>query len=258
MRYACNAATDPKQMLKALGKMPQGVADPKIVLLNPDDFGVATKRTAIGNRSKPLDLQGKDITEAALGLNDLGCARVLLQPAPEAKNLHVYASVEDVFVHSGRLQKVLPAERALRSVKEGDKQRIFPFRQRNFCPIRIGKSSGAKIELPGGKPISATFCLACRRGPDPVEPSNDRAHPRQKLAQVERLRHIVVGAELKTDDSVDLIPAVAGDYDDWHIKTRAELAQRVEPIFEPEPKIEDHDVNFLRGKLAEHLLATGR
>ena len=57
----------------------------KMVLLNPDDFGVATKRTAIGNRSKPLDLQGKDITEAALGLNDLGCARVLLQPAPEAK-----------------------------------------------------------------------------------------------------------------------------------------------------------------------------
>ena len=29
LRYACNAATDPKQMLKALGKMPQGVADPK-------------------------------------------------------------------------------------------------------------------------------------------------------------------------------------------------------------------------------------
>jgi hypothetical protein len=198
---------------------------------------VATKRTAKGNRSKPLDLPGKHITDAALGLNDLGCARVLLQPTPEAKNLHVDAAVEDVSMHSGGLQKVLPAERALRSVQEGDKQRIFPFRQRNVSAIRIGKPSGAKIELPAGKPIAATFCLACRRGPDPVEPSNDRTHPRQKLAQVERLRHIIVGAELETDDSVDLIPAVAGDYDHWHIKTRAELSQRVEPIFEPEPKI---------------------
>ena len=99
--------------------MPQCVADPKGALLNPEDFRVATKRTAKRSRSKALNLPGEDITDAALSLNDLGCARVLLQPAPQAKNLHVDAAVEDVFMQSGGLQKVLPAERALRSVQEG-------------------------------------------------------------------------------------------------------------------------------------------
>jgi hypothetical protein len=68
-----------------------------------------------------------------------------------------------------------------------------------------------QIELPAGKPIAAAFWLACRRGAGPVEPPNDRAHPRQKLTQVKGLRHIVVGAQLKTDHPVDLIPAMTGD-----------------------------------------------
>jgi hypothetical protein len=112
--------------------------------------------------SKPLDLPCKHISDAALRLDDLGRARVLLQLAPEAKNLDVDAAVEDVFMHPGGLQKMLPAERALRSVQEGDKQRVFPFGQRNVRAIRIGKPSGAKIELPAGKPIAAAFWLPCR------------------------------------------------------------------------------------------------
>jgi hypothetical protein len=112
--------------------------------------------------SKPLDLPCKHISDAALRLDDLGRARVLLQLAPEAKNLDIDAAVEDVSMHPGGLEKVLPVERALRSVQEGDKQRVFPFGQRNVRAILIGKPSGAKIELPAGKPIAAAFWLPCR------------------------------------------------------------------------------------------------
>ena len=143
----------------------------------------------------------------------------MLQFAAKAENLNVNASIEHVFVDSGGLQKVLPAKRPLGSVEEGDKQPVFAFGQRNVRAIRIGKPSGAQIELPAGKPIAAAFWLPCRGGADPVQPPNDCAHPRKKLAQVEWLRHIVVGAELETDDPVDLIPAVAGDYDHRHVKT---------------------------------------
>src|SRR5215471_20143731 len=104
---------------------------------------------------------------------------------------------------------MLSAERPLRSVEEGDKQRVFAFGQRDVRAIGIGELSSAQVEPPVGKPIAAAFWLACMRRGGPVEPPNDRAHPRQKLAQVEWLRHIVVGAELQTDDPIDFIPAVA-------------------------------------------------
>src|SRR5262245_20257176 len=108
---------------------------------------------------------------------------------------------------------MLSAKWPLRGVEEGDQQRVLAFGQRDIRAGRIGKPSDAKIELPARKPIAAAFRLACRCGADPVQPPNDRAHPSKKLAQAEGLRHIVVGAQLKTDDAVDLIPAVAGNYD---------------------------------------------
>src|SRR5262249_53351527 len=132
---------------------------------------------------------------------------------------------------------MLATKRPLWSVQEGDKQRIFAFGQ---CDDRAGwirELSGAQIQPPAGKPIAAAFWLACGGGSGPVEPPNDRAQPRQKLTQVKGLRHIVVGAELKTDHTVDLIPAVACDDNHRDIGTRSELSQQVEPVLESEPKI---------------------
>src|SRR6201995_3091961 len=105
---------------------------------------------------------------------------------------------------------MLWAKRPLGGVEEGEQQRVLAFSQRDIRAVRIGEPSAAKIQLPARKPIATAFGLACRWDADPVQPPNNCAHPRQKLAEVERLRHIVVGAELKTDDPVDLIPAMAG------------------------------------------------
>jgi hypothetical protein len=53
--------------------------------------------------SKPFDLPGKHISDASLGLDHLRRARVVLQFAAKAENLHIYAAIEHVFVDSSRL-----------------------------------------------------------------------------------------------------------------------------------------------------------
>ena len=109
--------------------------------------------------SKPLDLPGKHISDAALGLDHLRRAWIVLQFAAKAESLHVNARIEHVFVDSGCLQKLLSAKRPLGSVEERDEQRVFAFGHRNVRAIRIGEPSGAQIELPAGKPIAAAFWL---------------------------------------------------------------------------------------------------
>jgi hypothetical protein len=208
--------------------------------------------------SVTFDLYREHISDASLGLDDPRCAWVLLQPPTKAQNLYIDASIEDIFVHSTRLQKVLSAKRPLRGLEESDKQRVLAFGQRNIRAIRVSELSGAQIESPVRKPIAAAFWLARGRGARSIQPPDDRAHPRKELAQVKGLRHIVVGAELEPDDAVDLIPAMARDNNDGHIRSRPKLPQNVEPVHESEPKIQDHDVDFVRAKLAKHLVATGR
>jgi hypothetical protein len=53
--------------------------------------------------SKPFDLTCENISDASLGLEDLWRARVVLQFAAKAENLHVNAPIEHVFVDSSRL-----------------------------------------------------------------------------------------------------------------------------------------------------------
>src|SRR5271170_1030540 len=167
--------------------------------------------------SVTFHLASEHVSDTSFGLDHLRCAWVPFQFAAKTKNLDVDAAIEDVFVDSSRLQKMLPAERTLGGIQEGDKQRVFAFGQRNVRVSRVGELPSAKIEPPARKPVATVFWFACRRGASPIQPPKDGAHPRKKLAQVEGLRHIVVGAKLKTDDPVDLIPAMAGDDDHRHI-----------------------------------------
>ena len=59
----------------------------------------------ISNRftSVTFHLSCELISDASLGLDDLRCARIVLQFAAKAENLHIYAAIEHVFVDSSRL-----------------------------------------------------------------------------------------------------------------------------------------------------------
>src|SRR5271170_3457074 len=60
--------------------------------------------------SQRFDGQGKYIADTTFGLNDARHTWISLQLAPEPKDLHIYASVEHVFVDPCRLQEVLSGE----------------------------------------------------------------------------------------------------------------------------------------------------
>ena len=154
-----------------------------------------------------------------------------------------------------RLQKMLAAERALGSVEEGDEQRIFAFGQRDLGAGRSGEAARAEAQPPPVELVASAFVIAGGNRARPVEPSQHGAHPGQKLPQVERFRHVIVGAELEADDTVDLVAAVTGCDDDRHVGMRSDLPQQIETVLEAEPKIQDDDADFVRVKLTDHLLA---
>jgi hypothetical protein len=58
------------------------------------------------------------VTYSALGLDEASRAWIFLELAPQPQNLHVDATVEDVFVHSRGLKNVFAAERT--SFCQGD------------------------------------------------------------------------------------------------------------------------------------------
>src|SRR6266852_8868471 len=75
-----------------------------------------------------------------------------------------------------------------------------------------------------------------------LRPSHHRFQPRQKLHEAERLRDVVVGAELQADDLVDLLPA-RGEHDDRRVvATPAQLAADVEAALLRQHHIEDDHV----------------
>ena len=71
--------------------------------------------------SVTFHLPGEHVSDTSFGLDHLRRAWVPFQFAAKTKNLDVDASIEDVFVDSSRLQKMLPAKRTLGSVQKSDK-----------------------------------------------------------------------------------------------------------------------------------------
>ena len=72
------------------------------------------------HKVRPPRLAGRTRADAAHGLNDARRAGVSLELAPQPQDLHIDGAVEDIFMHTGRLQQVLAAERSLRRVKKND------------------------------------------------------------------------------------------------------------------------------------------
>ena len=57
--------------------------------------------------------------------------------------------------------------------------------------------------------------------------AQDRLHARQQLARIERLRQIIVGAEIEPDDAIDV---VAAGRQHQHGRSRARLAQLLQHV----------------------------
>ena len=83
------------------------------------------------------------------------------------------------------------------------------------------------------------------------------AHARAELADRERLRDVVVRAELEADHLVELV--VAGrQHDDRHRARRAQPLAHLEPVEPRQHDVEHDEVDRRVGETAQRLLAVGR
>src|SRR5262245_25891621 len=131
----------------------------------------ATAAPRPDGRSNPLDRNGEHISYTALGLDDARRARVAFELAPQAKNLHVDAAIENILMHARGLQQVLPAERALRRIEKGEQQAVLAFGQCYRSAGRVGEPPSLAVELPAAKSKAGPLGIARRRGASDVEPS---------------------------------------------------------------------------------------
>jgi hypothetical protein len=98
--------------------------------------------------------QGKHIPDATLGLNDAGRARITLKLASEAKDLHIDAAVEYVFMNACRLQQVFAAQRPLRRIEKRDQKCVLAFCQGHRNSAGVRQAARAAIELPAAEPAA--------------------------------------------------------------------------------------------------------
>jgi hypothetical protein len=206
------------------------------------------------SRLEALDRNGEDIPDAALGLYHARGARIALEFAPEAKDLHVDATIENVLVGASSLQKVLSAKRTLRGFEECDEHRVFTLSQGYWTAGRVDEPSGPAVELPAGKSKAASSWIAHRRDSSDIKPPQDGANPREQFAQVERLRQIIIGAKLKTNDSIDIIATVTSNNDHGHFQIQTDLPKQIQSILRTKPEIENYEIYLVLAKPVDHLL----
>ena len=96
---------------------------------------------------------------------------------------------------------------------------------------------------------------AGRVGQVAVRAPQERLDPAHQLAQPERLRQVVVRAELEPDDLVDLVVAGGQDEDRRLRAGGAEPAQDLEAVHAGQADVEDDEVRRLVRRELEALLA---
>src|ERR1700722_4758384 len=74
-----------------------------------------------------------------------------------------------------------------------------------------------QAEHPTGKPVPRPLGVLFWLSHLQLRPPQHRADARQKLTRTEGLSEIIVGAELKSNDAVNLIEMLTGKHDDWQI-----------------------------------------
>ncbi len=85
-------------------------------------------------------------------------------------------------------------------------------------------------------------------------PAQDRAHAGHQLARAERLRDVVVRAELEADDPVGLVVA-SGEHDDRQLTGTTDGARHVQPVESRQPEIQHHEVRRLGPDPHQRLVA---
>ena len=102
------------------------------------------------------------------------------------------------------------------------------------------------------------YVTVCRGRRAPRRAAHQRAHPRHELVRAERLRQVVVGADLEADDAVGLL-GTGREHDDRNrrrlVRSAADETADLEAVDVRQHEIQDHQIGRPRADGRERVAA---
>ncbi|CAM2169518.1 hypothetical protein BLAT2472_11146 [Burkholderia latens] len=205
---------------------------------------------AVGGRNRKEGRSGsavrdEHVAEAPDGLDETRAARIGFDQLAQARDLHVEAAVEHfVFAAARKLHQLFTRQRLARVTCEHLEHGEFAGGQRNLLAglrqraRREVQREFAELEHLGG------FRWRTRQLGRRLA-AQHRVNARDQFARVERLRQVIVGAHLETDDSIDIL-ALRGEHDDrCAVVAAAQAAADRQAVLAGQHQVEHQQVEAL-------------
>ncbi len=199
----------------------------------------------------------EDVAEAPHGLDERRLGGIRFDQLAQARNLHVDRAVERTeFAAACELHQLVAGKRRARVLHEHLEQREFAGSERQrFAVFRQAARAEIEREL-----AEVHDLLLARRRTGRLGgggPAQHGLYARDKLARIEWLRQIVVGADFEADDAVDVV-AFGRQHDDRHfVAEPAQAPADRQAVFAGHHEIEHHQVEALAREPAVHVVAIG-
>src|SRR5438105_1599851 len=183
--------------------------------------------------------------------------RIVLHDLAQPRDLYVDRAVEHlVFAPAGELHQLVARERLARMLHQDFEHRELAGSERHALPLARERPGGeVQLEAP-----EAMRLRSRRRRPGGAArrtPAQYRVDPGEKLARIEGLGQVVIGAHLQADDAVDIV-ALGGEHDDRRCRgLRAQPPADGKPVLAWQHEIEDHQVVALACELLVHAARIG-
>jgi hypothetical protein len=200
--------------------------------------------------SKRFHPGSEHIADAALGLDDAWRARIDLQLAPQPQHLDIDAAIENILVYTGGLQQLLPRERPLRGFKKGEQQAVLTLAQRDRRAVGVEELSTTPFKHPAVEPVAASLRIACSRSSPHFLTPQHGPNTGQQFPETEWLDDVIIRAEFKADDAIDLFGAMSGRDDDRDVRMGANFPQEIEPVILTQPQIKNDQTGNGPGEMA--------
>src|SRR4051812_1830793 len=188
------------------------------------------------------------VAGAALGLQQAGLV-ALLELAPQVGDEHV-----DRVRHR---QRVIPPD-LLQQALARDHEALVAHQVLEQLELAVGEldlpvAAGDLPRVAGQAQVAHDERRAAPRGTAPQQ----RAHARQELLALERLREVVVGARVESLDPVVQVGA-GGQDQDRHVRLRPQAPADLDAVEAGKPEVEDHEVGHELLGRAERVDAVDR
>ena len=210
-----------------------------------------------GTGVRRVVVRHEDVAESPDRLDVARIGRVGLDQLAQPRHLHVDRAVEHVVVAAaGEERQLLARQRLARVLREHLDERELARRE---VDRRVAVDERARREVERER-TERDLALGRRRTRREAfgVPAQHGLDAGDELARIERLRQVVVGAHLETDDAVDVL-ALGGQHDDGHaVAGGAQAAADREPVLAGQHEVEHDQMRRIALELPVEIARVGQ